>query len=100
MKLPPSLTALFGKLSLKAPAHDPVRDWLIALLFAIVFLVASVLWNGWFLLSLVAEEAAAPAAAPAAVTERPYDTARTVFDRRADEAKKYASDYRFNDPAK
>jgi hypothetical protein len=100
MTLPPALTSLFKKVSVGTPKHDPVRDWLVLLVLALLWLVASVLWNGWFLLSVVAEGPSTPAPTTTAPVESAYDKARTVYDARAVEAGHYQTDYRFNDPAK
>lgn len=99
MKLLPNLKGI-GKLHLGTPHHDPARDWLVLLSLALLWLVASMLWNGWFLISVLQEETTAPVTAVATSTPDTFERAWTLYQARDAEALHYANDYRFNDPSK
>ena len=38
--------------------HDPSRDWLVMLVLSLLVLAASMLWNAWFLVTVLSDEAA------------------------------------------
>lgn len=80
--------------------HDPGRDWLVMLALSLLVLAGSMLWNAWFLVSVLSEETAieAPQDAPA-VTESTFEKMQKAFTLR-DARASSTQGARFNDPAK
>lgn len=97
------LTDLKGigkKLHLGAVQHDPARDWLLLLALALAFLIASMLWNGFFLISVFKEEATVSAPVAATSTPDAFQATWNTYQLRDAEEGKYRAEYRFNDPSK
>jgi len=89
---------------LRADTHqDPVRDWLVLLIFSIIALAGIVLWNVWAF-DTVANGGAIGAdttVGPAPVMNRlMLDTIHDTFEQRAVEEAKYENGtYRYADPS-
>ena len=104
MTLPPSLTKILSRFrKSKSVKHkaEPSRDWLLALLLALVLLVVSVGVNTVVFMEAVSHtgEGEAP------IEERDIDQsavekAKEAFGVRALEEAKYRSEYRFVDPSR
>lgn len=81
---------------------DPVRDWLVMLLFSAVAFLSIVVWNVWAF-ETVARGGVIGALVPAAspIFDRAaLDAARAVFAARAGEREKYETGvYRLADPS-
>lgn len=103
MKLPAFLTGLLKGFHTgsRSKRLNPARDWFALLTILLAFLAASLAWNVWFFLAVVAEEPTAPAA-PVVQTSntRTLDQARAAYEARALEEGRYRTEYRFIDPSK
>src|SRR5262249_5709917 len=83
-----------------AGQHDPARDWHALLVATFILILASVVWNGWFLIVTLSEETVAPEAASAEPEQDAFEKARAAYDARDAEGERYRSEYRFSDPSK
>lgn len=85
----------------RASTHThPVRDWFIVLGVAAVLLGCSVGWNVWMYMKTQAEAVLDGAPGKPTFDTKAVDAVRTTFESRADEARKYESEYRFVDPSR
>jgi len=83
-------------------AIDPVRDWLTALIFAIVVFAGIIVWNVWAF-DTVANGGVigtkAPKVSPV-FNRASLDTVRVILEKRATEEAKYVTgEYRYTDPS-
>ena len=81
---------------------DPVRDWLVMLLFSSVALLSIIIWNVWAFETVARGGViGAPAPAVSPIFDRAaLDAARAVFAARAGERAKYETGiYRLADPS-
>ena len=82
--------------------RDPVRDWLVLIVFSMLALAGIIVWNAWAF-DTVANGGVigAPASgAPPVFSRSSLDTIRTIFaDREAEEEKYETGTYRFADPS-
>ncbi len=80
--------------------HDPSRDWLVMLALSLLVLAASMLWNAWFLVRVLSEEAAIQASVDAIPAEAStFEKMQHAFMLR-DAAASSTQVTRFNDPSK
>lgn len=82
------------------PQLRPMRDWFVLLTLAGILLLASVLWNVWYLWQV--EEAAIAELSPAEARfdAAPVESLRTVFEERAAALERYRSGSGFVDPSR
>lgn len=76
----------------------PARDWLVLLAIFMAALAISVAYNLW-LFSQVTRGQKVGDAPVTASTQIPLDQVKGLFDARASERERYASEYRFVDPS-
>lgn len=78
----------------------PLRDWLLLLALTLVLLLVSVGWNLWNFDKVTDGEALTGTTQEAPVAEAPIDQVNALFERRAQEAARYESEYRLVDPSR
>ncbi len=88
---------------LRAGAHqDPVRDWILALIFSTIVLAGVIVWNAWAFDTvsrggIIGSVATSPSQV---LTNSSLDAIHSVFEKRAAEEAKYRTGtYRFVDPS-
>ena len=97
----PFLSSLMKRLR-PAPQEDPARDWLIAIIIAMIALVGIIVWNAWAFDTVAGGGVIGSSAttAPPVFSQSSLDAIHTVFANRAAEEEKYVSGvYSYADPS-
>ena len=99
MKKNHTLRSFFHKDSSRGYIH-PERDWFFLLMLAVVFVLGSVVWNGWFFLTVKNGKVPDEEVPTIPFMAAPAESVVDVFEAREAEEARYRTEYLFVDPSR
>lgn len=99
MNLPKTDLRKYTKALRYGDALRPSRDWFVLLAVALVLIALSLAWNLWTFEKVVGGESLESAVTDPLPRAKRLEAVTAHFERRALEAERYLSEYRFVDPS-